>query len=140
MLTAKWGLDGFTVGNLQQPWQTQPSATRSNIVSEESVFATSLVPLQIKGATSGETLWLNPSPSSPRYCRPLKFEYIKEDPETTTREYERVVAEWQANKTIEITAEDRVLRVSCLHSIQLCAAEKFPIPGKYFNFFFAGHN
>jgi hypothetical protein len=48
------------------------------------------VPLQlyaINDATQEKIIvWKNPRPASPRFCRPIKIEFLKETPETTRLE------------------------------------------------------
>ncbi|XP_037024136.1 uncharacterized protein LOC119066024 [Bradysia coprophila] len=69
----KWGYDGASGQS------TYKQLFRRADSSDKSVLMTSLVPLQVK---SGPTvIWLNPAPSSTRYCRPISFEFEKETKE-----------------------------------------------------------
>lgn len=66
--------------------------------SEKHVFLFSIVPLRLVGtpinANSQKVLfWENPRPSSTRFCRPLKFLYIKETAKASKREMEKVRTE-----------------------------------------------
>jgi hypothetical protein len=47
-------------------------------------------------------LWENPKPSSTRYCRPIKFLYTKETPETTRTEVQKVEQDIENLQTTEI--------------------------------------
>lgn len=82
-LISKWGFDGAS----GQSFYKQGFA--DNIVDidkprDESVFAISLVPLKL---LSGDNIiWENPQPSSTRFCRPIKFEFIKESDDVIRRE------------------------------------------------------
>lgn len=46
----------------------------------------SFVPLQIT-SKNNKVMWINDRPSSVRYCRPIKFTFMKETPSTTLQEY-----------------------------------------------------
>lgn len=46
----------------------------------------SFVPLQIT-SKNNKVMWMNNRPSSVRYCRPIKFTFMKETPSTTLQEY-----------------------------------------------------
>lgn len=75
-LIVKWGCDGSS-GHSEYKHKLD-----ENSASDESIFFTSCVPLQLvcKNTTNTETtvVWKNPRPSSPRYCRPIKIECAKE--------------------------------------------------------------
>jgi hypothetical protein len=47
-------------------------------------------------------LWGNPKPSSTRYCRPIKFIYTKETPETTRTEVQKIEQDIENIQTTEI--------------------------------------
>lgn len=78
-LIVKWGFDGSS----GQSRYKQNDASGSE-VSDQNFFATWLVPIQLRSVSPSKTmtvLWNNPCPSSVRYCRPLRFQFLKE---TTT--------------------------------------------------------
>jgi hypothetical protein len=73
-LIVKWGFDGSS----GQSRYKQNTSTASKI-SDENFFATWLVPLQLRSQDENTfVLWTNPHPSSVRYCRPLRFQFLKE--------------------------------------------------------------
>lgn len=84
-LIVKWGFDGSS-GQSQYK-------QRSHIEYKDSdLFNTWIVPLQLQ--TISETkqpliLWKNPHPSSVRYCRPVRLQFLKETQNVikTEREY-----------------------------------------------------
>lgn len=90
ILYSKWGCDGSS----GQCVYKQPIADDK---SDANLFMVSLVPLRLqnqelfkegKPSTSSrsfqeEYIWKNPRPSSTRFCRPIKFEYMKETKEAT---------------------------------------------------------
>jgi len=75
-LIGKWGCDGSS-GHSKYKQKLDENSS-----SDESIFFTSYVPLQLVHIDSltKETIivWKNPRPSSPRYCRPIKIECAKE--------------------------------------------------------------
>ena len=44
------------------------------------------MPIRLKCRTSGKVVWANPTPSSPRFCRPIRFRFEKESVEITQEE------------------------------------------------------
>lgn len=85
MLIGKWGFDGSTGHS-----EYKQNFASSDVTSDGSLFVTSYVPLRLvsTGSTSEDTmlLWKNPRPSSTRYCRPIRFQFIKETKETSVNE------------------------------------------------------
>ena len=55
---------------------------------QESLFCTSLVPLQLD--INNKCLWRNPIPSSPIFCRPIRLQYQKETPELIKTEHKYI--------------------------------------------------
>lgn len=81
-LISKWGCDGTNGTMYKQTFQNETD-------TDEYIFLTSFVPLELK--TEDETvIWRNPRPSSPRFCRPLRLEFIHETVEVTVNEVTRV--------------------------------------------------
>lgn len=74
-LITKWGCD--EASDQQQYKQKFPD----DCISDESIFMVSMVPICLKSESS--VLWNNPHPASPRYCRPIEFEYAKESSDKT---------------------------------------------------------
>lgn len=82
-LICKWGGDGSSNhSNYKQKFKAEGC-------SDSSLFVLSFVPIQLR-ATDNPTnvLWQNPSPSSTRLCRPLKFLFAKETEEMSVQEFE----------------------------------------------------
>lgn len=81
-LQIKWGADGSS--GLQR-YHQKPAASSEDLAVEDggTVFIISMVPLILKGvnetATEEVIVWKNPSPSSYRWCRPIKMLYKKEN-------------------------------------------------------------
>lgn len=64
-----------------------PKKQRSSS-DDSSGFIIAMVPLKLESLT--DTIWSNPRPSSTKFCRPIKFEFIKESHFTTNEEYRKV--------------------------------------------------
>ncbi|KAJ4438516.1 hypothetical protein ANN_14461 [Periplaneta americana] len=58
--------------------------------SDESLFLTSLVPLRSVDTESGDVAWKNPRPSSTRFCRPIRLQWVHETMEIAQAEREYV--------------------------------------------------
>lgn len=72
-LYCKWGCDGSQQTRYKQTFSEDADSSDANI------FISSFVPLQIVCGQEGKKIvWQNPTPSSPRYCRPIRFRYVKE--------------------------------------------------------------
>ena len=82
-LISKWGCDGTSgQAEYKQLFQTGD-------VSDASIFISSLVPVQIIFGDPRDThkiIWQNQRPSSPRYCRPIKLEFVHETTEILQNE------------------------------------------------------
>lgn len=94
VLDGKWGMDGASgQQTFKQRWASDDFETvtefekyPSEEISDKSVFMISFVPLQIT-SKNNKVMWMNDRPSSVRYCRPIKFTFMKETPSTTLQEY-----------------------------------------------------
>lgn len=80
--TYKWGMDGASGQSLYKQIFHNNS---DNCSADASVFMISLLPLEVESNDS--VIWTNPLPSSTKYCRPVKFTFMKETPENSIREY-----------------------------------------------------
>ena len=79
-LHIKWGMDGST-GHSQYKM--------ADSEDDSQLLLTSLVPLRLT-AEDEQVLWTNPSPSSPRLCRPFSVRFAKETTALLVAERERV--------------------------------------------------
>lgn len=88
-LICKWGCDG-TSG---QSAYKQKLSGNDGTSTDTNIFFTSLVPLRLLHTAEDNKeiiIWQNPRPSSSRFCRPIKVEYLKETTEITKSEVEYV--------------------------------------------------
>lgn len=79
LFVLKYGFDGTWAHQYNQKWADED-------LKDSSLFSTSLVPLQIKEVENNTFLWKNPRHSSTRYCRPIRFQWIKETEELSKEE------------------------------------------------------
>ncbi|KMQ90726.1 dna-mediated transposase [Lasius niger] len=83
-LVSKWGCDGSSGRSLYKQVFTAFQQ------SDSDLFMTCLVPLQLYALSENDGkrifLWQNPRPSSTRYCRVVKLEFIKETAEVIRME------------------------------------------------------
>lgn len=77
-LITKWGCDGSQQSQFQQKF-TNTSDDDSNI------FQSSLVPLRLQTHIGDQKkiLWQNPTPSSTRFCRPIRIRFLHETVDIT---------------------------------------------------------
>lgn len=74
-LITKWNCDGaFDQGQYRQKFA-------DDCVSNDSIFIILMVPICLESKSS--ILQNNPHPASPRYCRPIQFEYVKKSADKT---------------------------------------------------------
>lgn len=78
-LTTKWGCDGSSGHS-----EYKQIFNENEDTSDSHIFLTSIVP--IKAEVDGKVLFQNPTPSSTRYCRPLRIQMIKETIEVSIAE------------------------------------------------------
>ena len=84
-LYSKWGLDGS--GGHFVYNQVSEDAN----LDEKQIFATAFVPLRVcLDVTENVIMWDNPRPNSTNYCRPVRFCFEKETPESTLQEVRRM--------------------------------------------------
>lgn len=85
-LICKWGCDGS-----QQSQYKQKFDSDSDMDTDMNLFQSCFVPLKLVcGEKTEKTVWENPTPSSPRFCRPIRFRFVKETTDVTQEEINHV--------------------------------------------------
>jgi len=98
VLVSKWGCDGSTGHS-----QYKQNASSENL-SDSYLFLSSVVPLQLHLEKDSKTiLWQNPRPSSPRICRPIRFQFKKETLEVANTEVQYFEGQIRMLLPIEVT-------------------------------------
>lgn len=83
-IISKWGCDGSQQSQFKQKLE-------SDTDTDSNIFQSCFVPLQLVcGNNNEKVLWNNPTPSSPRFCRPIRFRFIKETSDVTEEEIRHV--------------------------------------------------
>ena len=96
LIMCKWGCDGSQQSQFKQRHY-------SDADSDANIFMTSFVPLQIVcGEDKKKIVWQNPTPSSFRFCRPIRFRYIKETTDITKEEISYVQDQIKSLKASEV--------------------------------------
>ena len=86
-LICKVGFDGTTGQSVYK--QIRSDNQERNVVFESCLFVTCMLPLKLSGKTEANEeiiLWKNNKPSSPLFCRPIRFKFIKETTEVLVQE------------------------------------------------------
>ncbi|XP_036346988.1 uncharacterized protein LOC118756322 [Rhagoletis pomonella] len=60
-------------------------------LSDEFIFVIALLPLKLIDSSSGNEIWVNRTPSSTLFCRPVKFVYTKEGKALIHSEYNKII-------------------------------------------------
>lgn len=103
--TYKWGFDGASGQSLYK----QVFQNDSENSTDESIMMISLTPLQLSSAS--KVLWKNPCPSSTRFCRPIQFEFIKENRVTTVETYRNIQRQIADLEYTEIVSDDKTMSI-----------------------------
>ncbi|CAH1099488.1 unnamed protein product [Psylliodes chrysocephalus] len=70
-IICKWGCDGSQQSQFKQKFKNDAD-------SDANIFQSCFVPLQLVCGKDEKIVWTNPTSSSPRYCRPIRFRFVKE--------------------------------------------------------------
>lgn len=85
-------------------------------VTDANIFQSCLVPLQLVCGTR-KIVWQNPTPSSPRYCRPIRIRFLKESADVTNDEINYITSKIDALESTQFTQEG--LTASVKHTMTL---------------------
>lgn len=104
VLLSKWGCDGSSGQSCYKQKAEECGFTDSNI------FLTSLVPLQLFYEENNEKtiFWQNPDPSPTKFCRPIRFAFVKETTEISDEEVSRVKREIEELKETEVEIKGQI--------------------------------
>jgi len=108
ILTCSWGFDGSS-RHLEYK-QRYADKSQENI-SDESLFATTLIPLQLS-TNSDVILWFNRTSQSSRFCRPIHLEYVKESRDVILKQKQNINDQINRLQTFEISLEECHIRIN----------------------------
>ncbi|XP_036340179.1 uncharacterized protein LOC118749491 [Rhagoletis pomonella] len=105
LLISKWGCDGSQQIQYKMKFENGTD-------SDANIFQSSVVPLQLVHGTGKKIIWQNPTPSSPRYCRPIRIRFVKETTDVTNEEIEYVenqIKELNKTKIDDISVKHKIV-------------------------------
>lgn len=88
-LISKWGCDGSQQMQYKMKFENEAD-------TDANIFQSSVVPLQLIYGDDKKILWQNPTPSSPRYCRPIRIRFVKETADVTNEEIDYISSQIEA--------------------------------------------
>ena len=111
-LISKWGMYGSGQDTFKQRFE-------DSTAPDSHVLQSYFVPIILVSRTDGKeiTLWRNPAPSSPRFCRPIRFRLVKENEETINEEHNHVQNQIDSLEKTEVPLCNGIMRVE--HELKL---------------------
>ena len=83
--------------------------------SDSNIFLTLLVPLQlisVNNETETEiVIWKNPRPSSPRFCRPIRIQFLHENTQATMNRINYIEEQRRTLISFKIIIDEKVVSV-----------------------------
>lgn len=110
-LIYKWGCDGSSGHSLYKQTFADPEST------DEYMFIMVLVPIRLVVVKSDKIIWQNPRPSSPRFCRIIKFIFKKESTQLIKQECDDIKKQIKNLTPTQIRVQDKTITVN--HSLIL---------------------
>lgn len=105
-LISKWGCDGSQQSQFKQKFSGVGE-------SDANIFQSSLVPLKLiynKDSTS-KVVWQNPTPSSTRFCRPIRIRFVHETVDITKEEIKYVEQQAEHLTKTEVSTQLGVAKI-----------------------------
>lgn len=99
-MICKWGCDGSQQAQFKQKFENDSGC-------DSHIFQSSFVPLRLVYGEKNKILWHNTTPSSPRYCRPIRIRFLKETVDITNDEINNVEAAAKKLEPISVTIGGR---------------------------------
>lgn len=105
-LISKWGCDGSQQTQFKQKFQNLSD-------SDANIFQSSCVPIKLITKVNGKkkTIWQNPSPSSTRFCRPIRIRFLQETSDVTNEEIRYIEDQISVLNKTEVQINGDVLKV-----------------------------
>lgn len=113
VLMFKWGCDGTS--GFSENKQPSGSSTEKKF---SSIFMASFVPLRMRlynklpSTSSANDIWTNLTPGSKFLCRPIRFEYVKEDIVSTQSLVDSIERELSSLSPLNVEISGQVIEVS----------------------------
>ena len=113
-LICKWVCDGSQKAQYKETFKNDSD-------SDAYIFQSSFIPLQLICGTNNKLVWQNPTPSSPRYCRPMRIRFVKESSDITNDEFNNVQSATSSLHDTKVTVADKYFSVK--HTLLLTMIE-----------------
>lgn len=109
-LITKWGCDGSQQTQFQQKFADSSE-------DDSNIFQSSLVPVRLDSNIGHQKkiLWQNPTPSSPRFCRPIRIRFLHETADITKNEIKYIEDQIKQLTKTELRNSNGVIYV--LHTL-----------------------
>ncbi|XP_050534417.1 uncharacterized protein LOC126901738 [Daktulosphaira vitifoliae] len=118
-IICKWGCDGSRQAKYKQKFD-------DDMESDANLFLSSFVPLQVVCGNNNKVKWQNPTPPFPRFCRPIRFRFLKESTDVTMEEINYVEDSVKGLKATEINMNE--IKFTFKHSFNMTMVD-----GKIYN-------
>ncbi|KAL4721448.1 hypothetical protein ACJJTC_007165 [Scirpophaga incertulas] len=112
-LLSKWGCDGSQQSQFKQKF-------RNSTDSDENIFQSSFVPLRLVVMNHEEQkkiVWQNPTPSSVRFCRPIRIVFVKESVDVTKNEIAHINNQLKSLRATEVSLPNGICKIK--HNMML---------------------
>lgn len=105
-LISKWGYDGSHQNAYQQKFSDSTQ-------DDSHIFQSPLVPLRLQSRLGEKikVLWQNPTPSSTRFCRPIRIRFLHETVDITKEEIKYVEDQTKKLQKTQIEAVNGALEL-----------------------------
>lgn len=110
-MICKWGCDGSSGHSLYK------QSFKNHDDTDEYMFVISFVPIRIIRYSNRSVIWENPRPSSPRFCRIIKFMYKKETQQLIKEECEYVKKQISDLRPTIVKIDDNGLNIRVNHEL-----------------------
>lgn len=108
VLSCSWGFDGSS--GFSSYKQQYKGEQKNENVSDENLFATTLIPLRLS-TENGLIIWNNNNSQSERFCRPIELRYIKKTKDVILQQKEALENEIEQLQTLKIVVDNRSIFV-----------------------------
>lgn len=106
VLMCSWGFDGSSGHSAYK----QTYADKPAKMSDENIFATTVIPLRLQTANN-VVIWNNRTSQSSRFCRPIKIEYVKESADLIIKQKKAVEDKIEQLQSVEISLDNIKVRI-----------------------------
>lgn len=102
----KWGCDGSQQSQFKQKFTDENN-------DDANIFQSSCVPIKLIANVNErkKTIWQNPTPSSTRFCRPIRMRFIHETTDVTIEEIKLIEDQIKLLNITEVPLNDTIIKI-----------------------------